>query len=121
MKETYAAAGGLHILAKLYSRDLACLRDMPRAKKEISAAVAGAGLQELGSYYHAFPEGGFTGVVCLAESHIALHTWPEHGYLTMDIYVCNYTKDNSDACREVFAAICRLFGADRVEKHELSR
>ncbi len=108
-------------MAKLYSRDSACLRDVGRAKQGISAAVAEAGLQELGSYYHEFPEGGFTGVVCLAESHIALHTWPEHGYLTMDVYVCNYTKDNSTACREIFAAMCRLFAADRVEKHELSR
>ena len=34
--------------------------------------------------------GGVTGVVLLAESHVAIHTWPELGNVTLDIYVCNF-------------------------------
>ncbi|MCM8765391.1 MAG: adenosylmethionine decarboxylase [Candidatus Omnitrophica bacterium] len=37
---------------------------------------------------HKFPHQGITGVVILAESHIAIHTWPEHGYLAIDIFTC---------------------------------
>ncbi|MCM8763642.1 MAG: adenosylmethionine decarboxylase, partial [Candidatus Omnitrophica bacterium] len=37
---------------------------------------------------HKFPRQGITGVVILAESHIAIHTWPEHGYLAIDIFTC---------------------------------
>ncbi|MGE4357585.1 MAG: adenosylmethionine decarboxylase [Candidatus Omnitrophota bacterium] len=37
---------------------------------------------------HKFPGQGITGVVILAESHIAIHTWPEHGYLAIDIFTC---------------------------------
>ncbi|MCM8779504.1 MAG: adenosylmethionine decarboxylase [Candidatus Omnitrophica bacterium] len=37
---------------------------------------------------HKFPHQGITGVVILAESHIAIHTWPEYGYLAIDIFTC---------------------------------
>jgi len=37
---------------------------------------------------HKFPRQGITGVVILAESHIAIHTWPEYGYLAIDIFTC---------------------------------
>ncbi|MDR2411800.1 MAG: S-adenosylmethionine decarboxylase [Candidatus Peribacteria bacterium] len=33
--------------------------------------------------------------MCLTESHISIHTWPESKFLTLDVYVCNYNDDNS--------------------------
>jgi spermidine synthase len=38
---------------------------------------------------------GVTGTVLLAESHLAIHTWPETGSVTIDVYVCNFSADNS--------------------------
>ena len=43
-----------------------------------------------------FEPQGVTGTVLLAESHLAIHTWPEHGFVTIDVYVCNLATDNSD-------------------------
>ena len=37
---------------------------------------------------HKFPVQGVTGVILLAESHIAIHTWPEHDYISIDIFTC---------------------------------
>jgi len=39
--------------------------------------------------WHHFGEGfGYTGVIVLAESHITIHTWPEHGAAAIDIFTC---------------------------------
>ena len=38
---------------------------------------------------HTFPVHGVTGVAVIAESHIAVHTWPEYGYAAVDIFTCN--------------------------------
>jgi len=40
---------------------------------------------------HKFPVQGVTGVILLAESHIAIHTWPEHDYISIDIFTCGKT------------------------------
>jgi S-adenosylmethionine decarboxylase proenzyme len=41
----------------------------------------------------AFPVHGVTGVAIIAESHVAVHTWPEHGYAAVDIFTCNLDAD----------------------------
>ena len=57
-------------------------------------AVNRSGLTVVGELFHQFDGGGVTGCVVLAESHLAIHTWPELGSVTLDVYVCNYTQDN---------------------------
>ena len=86
------------------------------------AAVAGAGLQAVGELFHRFPApGGVTGVVLLAESHLAVHTWPELGAVTLDVYVCNLQGDNSARAEALLAALEAAFGATRAERHRLQR
>ena len=41
----------------------------------------------------------------LAESHLAIHTWPEMGSVTVDVYVCNYTTDNTAKAQSLFRAL----------------
>lgn len=40
-----------------------------------------------------YPVHGVTGVAIIAESHVAIHTWPEHGYAAVDIFTCNLEAD----------------------------
>jgi S-adenosylmethionine/arginine decarboxylase-like enzyme len=43
----------------------------------------------------------------LAESHLAIHTWPERDGATLDVYVCNYTADNTAKAEAVYAKLVK--------------
>jgi S-adenosylmethionine decarboxylase len=82
--ETFA---GTHLLVDLWgASNLADPAWIDRACRE--AAIA-AGATILHSHFHHFsPNGGVSGVVVLAESHISIHTWPERGFAAVDIFMC---------------------------------
>ncbi|WP_341676894.1 adenosylmethionine decarboxylase [Niveibacterium sp. SC-1] len=102
---------GLHILADLYR----CAEDAPwRDPLALAAAcaqaVAQAGLRQVGESWHGFgAEGGVTGTILLAESHMAIHTWPELQTVTLDVYVCNFGGDNSARAEALLAGLSALF------------
>src|SRR6478609_5652484 len=51
--------------------------------------IADLGLKSVGEVWHKFAgEGGVTGLVALTESHLACHTYPEHGTATFNLYCC---------------------------------
>lgn len=114
-------AVGLHILGKIYTDDIKGLKSVPEAKNYISKIIRDNTLKELGSFYYEFSEGGFTGVISLVESHIAIHTWPEFGYLTLDVYICNYSKDNSVVCKQVFEEIAAFFKPFKINRQTIKR
>lgn len=62
-----------------------------------------------------------TGVVLLAESHMAVHTWPEQAAVTVDVYVCNFLQDNSARAEALLAALTGLFAPTRQCVHRLQR
>ena len=85
-------------------------------------AVADSGLQAVGELFHTFPApGGVTGVVLLAESHLAVHTWPELGAVTLDVYVCNLHGDHSAKAEALMAQLQAGFAAGHVDKQRLTR
>jgi S-adenosylmethionine decarboxylase proenzyme len=114
---------GLHLTADL--RDCPAgpaLTDPEALRRLCRAAVDAAGLQPVGELFHAFAApGGVTGVVLLAESHVAVHTWPELGRVTLDVFVCNLHSDNSARAQRVLAELESSFGAASVERHRLER
>lgn len=90
----------------------ALLTDALALEAACTAAVAAAGLTQVNRLFHAFaPGSGVTGVVLLAESHLAVHTWPELASVTLDVYVCNYGGDNSVKAQALFDALCSSFDA----------
>lgn len=54
----------------------------------LRAAATAAGATALQIVLHPFPGGGVTGVLLLAESHISVHTWPERGFVALDVFLC---------------------------------
>lgn len=112
---------GLHILGELYTKEKKRLNSLVLAKKQISKIIKNYSLNELGSFYYKFPNGGFTGIISLVESHIAIHTWPEFDYLTLDVYLCNYSKNNSKICRKVFYKLSQFFRPYKIIKREIRR
>lgn len=81
-----------------------------------------AGLTVVGDYFHQFGDGGgVTGVVVLAESHLSVHTWPEKRYVTVDVYVCNYTTDNRAKAHRLFDDLLSTFQPADPRIHAVDR
>ena len=113
---------GLHIVGEIQTEERERLKSLHSTKGRIRRIIKRLGLKELGSFYHQFPRGGgFTGLVSLVESHIAVHTWPELGYVTLDVYLCNYRKDNADRCQRLFDEISKIFKPFRTAKRAIRR
>jgi S-adenosylmethionine decarboxylase len=123
---------GLHLTADLRGCAAgAPLMTQPSALRAAClAAVARAGLTPVGELFHRFDPaadvdrsalGGVTGVVLLAESHLAVHTWPEIEAATLDVYVCNLGADNSARAEIVLAALVEAFAPQAVERHAVER
>lgn len=112
---------GLHILGEVYTDHESLLKDSEKVKTYVSGVIKKFGLTELGSFYYQFPKSGFTGIISLVESHIAIHTWPEFRYLTLDVFLCNYSRDNSETCKKVFSAISNFFKPKRIIERLIGR
>jgi S-adenosylmethionine decarboxylase len=119
---------GLHLTADL--RDCvgdAALMIEPSALRALClAAVSDAGLTPVGELFHRFHspddrQTGITGVVLLAESHLAVHTWPEIGGVTIDAYVCNFSADNSARARRLMDTLISAFAPEYVSRQQLER
>jgi spermidine synthase len=114
---------GLHLIGDLGGCrcDPQLLLDGTSFKDKCVALVNESGLTVMDASFHQFEGSGFTGTVVLAESHLAIHTWPERQGLTLDVYVCNYSADNSAKARMLFDAIVGYFQPSEVAKHEVDR
>ena len=115
---------GLHLTADLY--DCACLASLLRDSAALSEAcvkfATNAGLTVVGKHFHTFADaGGVTGLVLLAESHLAIHTWPEINAVTLDVYVCNFRDDNSGKAQTLTDALVTLFAPKHVNRNSLLR
>lgn len=115
---------GLHLTADLRGCDRAgaAMTDPAALRSACLDAVRDAGLQAVGELFHRFPApGGITGVVLLAESHVAVHTWPELDAVTLDVYVCNFGADNSGRAHALLEALSAVFAPGSAQRHELRR
>ena len=69
------------------------MTDVDNLRRTCLDLVTASGLTVVGESFVAFPEyqgqpGGVTGTVLLAESHLAIHTWPERDFAAIDIFMC---------------------------------
>lgn len=75
---------GRHLILEHWGGTLA----PDRLDTAMHEAARAAGAKVLAAHFHPFAGGGVTGVLLLAESHISVHTWPEHGYAALDLFMC---------------------------------
>lgn len=84
---------GRHVLADLYGADATQLADPVLIEACLLGAAKAAGATVLQAHFHHFGAAqGVTGVVLLMESHISIHTWPEHGYAAIDLFMCGQAQ-----------------------------
>ena len=117
-------APGLHLMGDLYGckGNAQLMTNATWLEDFCKRAVADAGLTAVGSLFHSFGSGeGVTGAVILAESHLALHTWPEDDYVTLDVYVCSYCSDNSAKAEHLFALLQEAFDPTDPHLHRVVR
>lgn len=119
---------GIHLIADLH--DCRCppglLLDGLGLEAFCVEACTRHGLTVVGRLFHPFRDAdgqaaGVTGTVVLAESHLAIHTWPEIGAVTLDVYVCNFSGDNSARAHALFRDVITAFAPARTERSEVKR
>ena len=106
---------GTHLLVDLW--EASNLADPAHIDAALRRAATTAGATILHSHFHHFtPNGGVSGVVVLAESHISIHTWPERNFAAIDIFMCG-------ACdpHEAIPVLRHAFLPGRVDLNEERR
>lgn len=95
---------GMHLLGEWYgiAADMPEMTHAEPLRTLCLRLTKASGMTIVGDSFYQFEPQGVTGTVLLAESHMAIHTWPEHGFVTIDVYVCNYTTDNTAKAELLF-------------------
>ena len=79
---------GTHLLLELKDCNEEFLDNVHYIEEAMVGAANEAGATIVGQSFHKFSPRGVTGIVAIAESHLCIHTWPEHRYAAVDIFTC---------------------------------
>ena len=79
---------GFHIIAELYGCPEEKISWAKSLQKMLNKVVQKSKLDQVGESFYQFNPRGATGIILLASSHIAVHTWPEYKYVSLDIFSC---------------------------------
>jgi len=107
---------GRHILSEFYDCAPELLNDPEAIELVMRKAAEVSGATIVQSVFHMFSPHGVSGVVVVAESHLAVHTWPEYGFAAVDYFTCGEV-DAGAAIRH----LKEKFGAERVTSREVER
>ncbi len=106
---------GTHLLVDLWGATN--LADPSHIDVALREAAVTAGATILHSHFHHFsPNGGVSGVVVLAESHISIHTWPERNFAAIDIFMCGACNPH-----DAIEVLQRAFEPERIDLDEQRR
>ena len=106
-----------HTLLELHACDPAILANSDALRPLLLDAVRAGGATIVTEIFHNFSPHGVSGVIVIAESHVAIHTWPEHGYAAVDIFSCSPTLDQA----AMGTCIAKALGAARSESRVIER
>ncbi|MFQ5655104.1 MAG: adenosylmethionine decarboxylase [Planctomycetota bacterium] len=107
---------GRHLIAEFYRCDGSLLDDTEEMRRLMLEAAEVVGASVLGDTFPRFSPQGVSGTVVIAESHLSVHTWPEYGYVAVDIYTCGGLDP-----RPGFEHLGRSLGAGECRMQEILR
>jgi S-adenosylmethionine decarboxylase len=84
---------GRHLLAEFYDCNSNILNNVQLVEEAMTEAAIACGATVVQKNFHHFSPFGVSGVVIIAESHLAIHTWPEYGYSAVDLFTCGASCD----------------------------
>lgn len=108
---------GRHVIAELWGCKADILNDLHGIERVMVSAALESGAEVREVAFHKFAPQGVSGVVIISESHLTIHSFPEHGYASIDVYTCGDRIDPNVACDYITKAL----GATRRESVELPR
>ncbi|MFO7294453.1 MAG: adenosylmethionine decarboxylase [Clostridia bacterium] len=86
-----------HCILELWGCNRELLNDIKFVEKMMTEAALQAGAEVREVTFHQFAPQGVSGVVIVSESHLAIHTFPEHGYASIDVFTCGKRIDPKKA------------------------
>lgn len=108
---------GQHLILELYGCTPRTLASVSGVQDAMLKAARAADATIIDSIFHHFKPHGVSGVVVIAESHFAIHTWPEHGYASVDLYTCGAKTRPWEA----FKVVKKLFKARHFSVMKMER
>lgn len=84
---------GRQILVEYYDCNESRINDVEFIEQSLLESTKESGATIISHNFHKFSPYGISGVVVIAESHVAIHTWPEYNYAAVDIFTCGDTID----------------------------
>ncbi|MBP7211967.1 S-adenosylmethionine decarboxylase proenzyme [bacterium] len=108
---------GQHVLAEFFECDPNILNNVELVEKLMLNAALECGATIVQKCFHMFNPYGVSGVVIIAESHLAIHTWPELGYAAVDLFTCG---DKCDP-KVSYEYLKKMFNSQNASFTELQR
>ncbi len=108
---------GIHCILELYDCPPGLLNDETFVTNALREAVDHGMATLLHEVSHRFTPQGVTALGLIAESHVAIHTWPEYGYAAVDVFTCGDQADAEKACLR----LVQVFQAGRHALNKLTR
>jgi len=108
---------GIHIIAEFRGVDPRKISRVEDLRVVLDRVVAKSGLHVVSSSFHQFEPYGVSAIYLLSESHLSVHTWPEYGYMALDIFTCG---DDGPALK-AFELLVEEFQPKSVEKRVIRR
>ena len=92
---------GTNLMVELQECSSEILNDIILVEEAMVAAAKIAGATVVEAHFHEFKPIGVSGFVVITESHLAIHTWPEHRYAAVDIFTCGQVLQPERAAQEL--------------------
>lgn len=108
---------GYHYILDMRGCNLTILQNTSTVESTLQNCILQAKIPIVAQVHHQFSPHGFSCVFIVAESHVAIHTWPEYAFASVDFFSCNLTIDG-----EAFMqTIAHAFGATEITIRKIER
>ena len=108
---------GRHIILEMWRCSDLSLNSLETAEQALRDMVAALDVNLLDLKVYPFSPVGVTGIAIVSESHLVIHTWPEHGYAAVDIFTCGAPRDPQAA----IGVLRQHFQPEHVQVMEINR
>jgi len=108
---------GVHIILEFFGCDPNTLTRRDYVERVMLEAAQKANTHSIGTFFHQFKPHGVSGVIIIEESHISIHTWPEHGFAAIDFFYCSEEVDPEKAIEVLIEG----FKPTRISRVEFDR